>query len=77
MKKLELQQINKSLYEDAKIYWEENKGYTSILLKRLLRFGYVRKSKGSIKFIEDADGKQIASGGSDILLLKDIAVKMR
>ena len=77
MNKLELQQINNSLYEDAKIYWEENKGYTSTLLKRLLNSGCVCKSRGSIKFLEDASGKEIASGGSSILLLQDIAAKMR
>lgn len=74
---IELDEINKALYEDAKIYWIPNKNYSSKLFERMMQQGYEMRKSGKVSFMVDLNGHTIASGFSKIDFLQRLAYMMQ
>ena len=48
--------LNSKIYDEGKIYWEMNKGYTSLLWKRLYSAGW-RMKRNNCAFISFLDSE--------------------
>ena len=77
MNELELNTVNENLYDDAKIYWQPNKDYSSRLCDRLLSLGYEIKRSGQVIYMIDLQGLTIASGVGKVDFLRRLAHMMQ
>ena len=77
MNQIELNNLNKPLCEEAKIYWIPNKNYSSPLYERVMKMGntYLCRS-GAVLYIKQ-EGKTLASGIGMTDLLCKLAEMMR
>jgi len=73
-----IENLNKEIpYEDGKIYWEANKGYTSNTMKYLYKCGYYVTISGCIHTLYDMEYKKVTFGYSWEDLLFNTAIAMR
>jgi len=78
MNELELADYNKGIsYEDGKIYWELNKGYTSKLMNNLYSHGWKVVKSGQLRQLKDSKGHTVTTGLTWPELLKNTAIVMR
>ena len=77
MTQIELNKINESLYEDAKIYYAINKGYSSKLFENMVYAGNKMVKIGKVSAMLDKDGCTIASGIGRIDFLQQLAYIMQ
>jgi hypothetical protein len=68
---------DKITYDEGKIYWDHRKGYTSDLIKRLLRSGYTAVKVGAVHVLKDINNQEVVSGYSWEGLLYNTAIIMR
>jgi len=64
-------------YEDGKIIWEPNKGFTSKLIKNLYSHGYRASTSGCLHFLYDDKGHKVTQAYSWEGLLLNTAIAMR
>ena len=65
MNESQIENMNKNIsYEEGIIYWEQNKGYTSKLIKRLHKQGYTTVKSGAIHILKDKEGKEMLTAYS-------------
>ena len=77
LNEIELNEINKALYPDAKIYWIPNKGYSSKLFETMVKNGNEMRQSGKVSFMIDKENKVIASGFTRIDFLQRLAYMMQ
>jgi len=77
MNQIEIDKVNKSLYSDARIFWEPNKGYTSHLWKFLQLNGYSVKSSKGIYTVYDYTGKKVLTAIGKTKMLVELAKLFR
>jgi len=71
-------EINKNLYDEAKIYWEHCQGWTSKLWKELHKAGFRSTlSNGGFIHVKDSEGRKIWSGNGRSNMLKAVGHIMR
>lgn len=73
----EIEDFNNSTYEEARIIFKLNKGYTSDLYERLYKEGYRTTISGSILIFSDNEGREICTGTGRLSLLENVATAMR
>ncbi|MFA7157589.1 MAG: hypothetical protein WC123_07905 [Bacilli bacterium] len=60
-----IEQLNANIsYEEGKIYWDYCQGYTSELIKRLLKSGYIAVKAGAIYILKNPENEEIITGYS-------------
>ena len=74
-----IEQINKDLYPEGRVYWEDGKGWTSKLWKRLTTLGWSSKSSpAGLKIAVTPEGQEIHTCHlSRPFFLIDVAKLMR
>ena len=78
MNSIDIAKMNEKInYQEGKIYWDHCKGYTSELIKRLLRSGYTAVKVGAVHVLKDNNNQEVASGYSWEGLLYNTAIIMR
>lgn len=55
---------NQITYDEGKIYWAWNKGYTSELIKRLHKIGYMTVKSGAVYILKNPEGEEVTTGYS-------------
>ena len=74
MNALDINKMNEQIsYDEGKIYWENLKGHTSDLIKRLHKQGYITVKSGAIHILKDKEGKEVTTGYSWEGLLLNVA----
>ena len=65
MTQTQIEKMNSQInYADGKIKFEEGKGYTSETMKYLYQCGYTATTSGIMHYLNDMEGKRIASAYS-------------
>lgn len=65
MNNLQIENMNSQItYNDGKIFWSENKGYTSKTMQYLYQCGYRAATSGIMHYLYDMDGNKIAQAYS-------------
>jgi len=78
MNSIDIAKMNEKInYQEGKIYWDYCKGYTSDLIKRLLKIGYTVVKLGAVYILKDKDKNEVITGYSWESLLYNVAIIMR
>lgn len=74
MRASQIEIINNGIsYQEGKIIFEPNRGYTSELMKRLYDLGYRASTSGIMHYLYDTDNKLVCSSHSWVCLLEQTA----
>jgi hypothetical protein len=77
MNQLQIDQLNKDIpFNDGKIFWEPNKGYTTKTIKYLFQCGWRAYTSGCVHTLEDMEGKQVLTAYSWPSLLQKTSILM-
>jgi len=61
----QIENMNKQItYNDGKIFWNVNKGYTSKTMQYLYQCGYTATKSGIMHYLNDSEGNRIATAYS-------------
>jgi hypothetical protein len=74
-----ISQLNKDLYEDGKVFWLWNRGWTSILWQNLYKRGWkLSQTPAGFKVFTDESGHKIETFCLSFpYALKELAIMMR
>lgn len=65
MNQQQIEKMNSQIsYNDGKIFWNENKGYTSKTMQYLYQCGYRATTSGIMHYLNDNEGNRIAQAYS-------------
>jgi hypothetical protein len=77
MKPLQIESMNKEIdYQTGKIFWQPNKGYTSLLIQNLYDIGYRASTSGIMHYLNDNEGIKVCESYSWEGLLLEAAKTM-
>jgi hypothetical protein len=77
MKLLEIENFNNQItYEEGKIFFAANKGYTSKLMQRLYECGYRATTSGAMHYLYDDNGCKVTEAYSWFVLLTNTAIAL-
>lgn len=78
MNQIQIDEINKHLSENGKIFWSPNQGWTSKLWIDLSRQGFrTTTSPSGYVTVYDKDGAQFVQGCGRVQMLQALSVAMR
>jgi hypothetical protein len=65
MNDFKMDELNSKIsYEEGKIFWDYNRGYTSQLMKRLMQQGYTAVRAGAIYILKNPDNEEVITAYS-------------
>jgi len=77
MTQIQIDLLNTNInYNDGKIVWEPNKGYTTKTIKYLFQCGWRAYQSGCLHILRDAEGKEVLTAYSWESLLQKTSILM-